>query len=70
MKKDEGLGLFSCGEKNARKGPHQRISVLKGGYKEDGGSQFIKSYMEKTSSNRYKLHRESFYLDIKKKNLE
>lgn len=35
--------------------------------KEDGGSLFTRHHMEKTRSNRYKLHWEKFYLDIRKK---
>ncbi|GAB0182117.1 hypothetical protein GRJ2_000677000 [Grus japonensis] len=43
------------------------FQYLKGNYKEDGGSLFMRSYMEKTRGNRYKLHWERFHLDIRKK---
>ncbi|KAK4814529.1 hypothetical protein QYF61_021630 [Mycteria americana] len=43
------------------------FQYLKGSYKEDGGSFFTRSHMEKTRGNRYKFHQERFHLDIRKK---
>ncbi|KAK4825923.1 hypothetical protein QYF61_003418 [Mycteria americana] len=40
---------------------------LQGGYKEDGGSLFMRSHMEKTRDNRYNMHWERFHIDIRKK---
>ncbi|GAB0196369.1 hypothetical protein GRJ2_002102200 [Grus japonensis] len=42
------------------------FQYLTGIYREDRGSVFTKKHMEKTRSNRYKLHQERFHLDIRK----
>lgn len=38
------------------------FQYLKGGYREDGCSNFIRNNMEKTRSKKYKLHQERFYI--------
>ena len=38
------------------------FQYLKGGYKEDGGSLFTRSHMEKTRGNGYKLHQERGFI--------
>lgn len=43
------------------------FQYLKVGYKEDGVFVYTRSPMERTSVNSYKLHRERFHLDIRKK---
>ena len=40
------------------------IPVLKRCYKEDGGSLFTRSHMEKTRGNGYKLHQERGFTSI------
>lgn len=40
------------------------FQYLKGSYKEDRGSPFPSSHMERTRHNRYKLHWKRFHLDI------
>ena len=40
------------------------FQYLKGGYKEDGGSLFTRSHMEKTRGNGYKLHQERGFTSI------
>ena len=49
--------VFSPWRREGLGQPHHIFQYLKGGYKDDGGSLFTKSHMEKTRHNRYKLHR-------------
>ncbi|KAK4833065.1 hypothetical protein QYF61_027727 [Mycteria americana] len=44
----------------------KQLKCLKGSYKEDGGSLFTRSHMEKIRVNRYKSQQERFHLDTRK----
>ncbi|KAK4815390.1 hypothetical protein QYF61_001378, partial [Mycteria americana] len=61
------LVLFSWEKRRLRGDLTTVFQYLKGGYKEDGGSLFTSSHMDKTKDNRYKLQWERFHLDIGKK---
>ncbi|KAK4807048.1 hypothetical protein QYF61_018389 [Mycteria americana] len=52
------LGLFSLEKRRLVGDPLTAFQYLKGGYKEDRGSLFMRSLMEKTRANGYELHRE------------
>lgn len=52
----EGVRPFLPGEEKSQEGHHHSIPVLKGSYKEDGGSLFTRHHMEKARGNGYKLH--------------
>ncbi|KAK4827174.1 hypothetical protein QYF61_015136 [Mycteria americana] len=54
--------LKKLGRKDSSGGPHHSIQ---GGYKEDRGSLFRRSHMEKTKANGYKLYLEKFHLSIR-----
>ena len=60
------LGLFSLEKRRLRRDLVTVFRYLKDSYKEDGGSLFTRSHMEKTRGNRYKLHWERFHFDIRK----
>lgn len=55
------------GEERARGDLVTVFQYSKGGYKEDGGSVFTRSHMEKTGGNGYKLHSNKFRLNTRKK---
>lgn len=57
------LGLFSL-EKRLQSGLSTMFLCLRGSYKEDGDSLFIRSHIEKMSGNRYKLLLKRFLMDI------
>lgn len=61
------LGIFSLENRKLRGYLITVFQYLKSGYKEDGGCLFIRSHVEKTRGNRYKLQRHKFHLNIRKK---
>lgn len=61
------LGLFSLEKRRLGEGLITMIQYLKGGYKEDGDSLFMRSHMEKTRSDEYKLLLGTFQLDTRGK---
>ena len=63
----DSMVLFSL-EKRRLKGDLIPVSqYLKGSYKEERGSLFASSHVEKTRDSGYKLHWEKIYLDTGKK---
>lgn len=60
------LGFFLPGEEKAWEALITVFQYLKSRYKDDGGSLFTISYMEKTKGKGYKFHRERFYFNIRK----
>ncbi|KAK4811083.1 hypothetical protein QYF61_016369 [Mycteria americana] len=61
------LSLFSLEKRRLRGDLITVLQYLKDGYKEDGGSLFTRSHIERTRGNGYKLHWETFHLHIRKK---
>lgn len=59
------LGLFTLENKKLRLDLIAVFQCLKGGFKEDRGSLFARSHVEKRRSNGYKLQWERFHLDIR-----
>jgi len=60
------LGLFSLEKIRPRGDLMTMFQYLKGGYKENGGSPFTSSHMEKMRGNGYKLLLQRFRLDTRR----
>lgn len=61
------LGFFYLKKRRLRVDLIPVFQYLKGSYEEDGSALSRRNHMEKTRGNEYKLHREKFHLDKKKK---
>lgn len=59
-------GVFSLEKRRLRRDLIVVFQHLMGSYKEDEGSLFTRSHMEKTRCNGYKLHQNRFRLNIRK----
>lgn len=56
--------LFSL--ENAREDLITIFQYIKGGYRDNGDSVFIRSHTENTWDNVYKMHQKRFYVDVTK----